>query len=266
MSDHPKYELAIGSAKQMFVKIHDGDDSKWNRELVFAIQSIRANKVLQNCSQESIKNSVINIASIGISLNPALALAYLVPRGGACVLDISFRGLVKIATDSGSIIDIDATVVREKDFFEYEMGLEPRLVHRPYLEGDPGKPLFVYSIAILHNRMKKFLVMNKIDIEKVKSTSKARSGPWTEWEGEMWKKTVVKRMYKLLPQTDRMSQAVSVINEHEGLDKSAPEAKSLMDRFAPVEEAEIVSATCEFCAMPDGKHEDRCPDNIEGMP
>jgi recombination protein RecT len=117
--------------------------------------------------------------------------------------------------------------------------------------------------------MKKFLVMNKTEVEKVKATSRARKGPWIEWEGEMWKKTVVKRMYKLLPQTDRMSEAVAVINEHEGLDKTKLEAKTIMDRFeTSPQEAEMVEPipSCEFCEMVEGKHQDGCPDNVEGMP
>jgi recombinational DNA repair protein RecT len=55
------------------------------------------------------------------------------------------------------------------------------------------------------------------DIDKVKATSKASSGPWVEWPEEMMRKTAVKKLYKLLPQTDRMSQAVSIVNEQEGL-------------------------------------------------
>jgi recombination protein RecT len=219
MAEKPKHELAIVAAKPMFLQIEQGDELRWNKEMVFALQVIRGNDSLQKCTDESIKNSIVNLATIGITLNPALALAYLVPRGGKCVLDISYRGMVRIATDSGSILDVDATVVYENDSFEYEMGLTPKLSHKPCMTGKKGEPVYVYAVAVLHNGMKKFIVLDMEEIEKVRSTSKARTGPWTEWLGEMMRKTAVKKLFKLLPQSEKLNQAVAILNEHEGLDE-----------------------------------------------
>ena len=213
------------------------DEKTYHREIIFAKQAFDNSDVLQRCTVESIRNALVNIALTGASLNPVLQQAFLIPRRGKCCLDFSYRGLIKIATDSGGVLDIDATVVYENDLrFHYEMGLKPILKHVPALS-DQGKPTHVYAIAILASGIKKFIVLNKEEIEKVKKNSLAFSkGADTPWKGdfepEMWRKTAVKKLYKLLPQSERMSTAVSILNEHEGIDFNSQEkAKEVMERF-----------------------------------
>ena len=231
----PKYEVAVINAKPMFLQIEQGDESRWNKELVFALQIIRGNDLLQKCLPESIMNSVVNLATIGISLNPALALAYLVPRDGKCVLDISYRGLIKIGTDSGSIRSIHSNVVYSFDEFDYQEGSDLYVKHKRSMnppEDFVKDPLgnfwkyFVcaYSVATLHDGNKDYMIMPKYKIEKIRNTSKVKSdkGPWGQWPEEMSRKTVIKYHYKTLPQSEKMGQAVTILNEHEGIDITSP--------------------------------------------
>lgn len=228
-----EYAVVLGDQKIKNAFLQVADEATYTRELIFAKQVFDGNDYLRKCDPNSIRNAIFNIALTGATLNPALHQAYLVPRGNKCVLDISYRGLVKIATDSGGVLDVDATVVHEKDTFYYEQGLEPKLQHIPCLEGDPGKMTFVYAKAILPPfppGIIKFIVLSAKEIEKVKKTSSAKNGPWLEWEEEMARKTAVKKLYKLLPQSDWMSTAVSVLNEHEGIEPGR-KAKEVMERF-----------------------------------
>jgi recombination protein RecT len=251
-----EYEVVLADAKIKNAFLQVADEDTYLKEIIFAKQALDNNETLQKCDKNSLRNAIFNIALTGASLNPTLHQAYLVPRKGKVCLDLSYRGLVKIATDSGGVIDVDATVVHDKDDFYYEMGLYPTLKHVPCLD-NPGTLKFVYAIATLHNGIKKFIVLSKDEIEKVKATSTAKSGPWSEWYDEMARKTAVKKLYKLLPQTDRMSTAVSVINEHEGLLKdSQVKAQEVMKRFEPVKESllacperqsMIPESDCEGC-------------------
>ena len=233
-NERPKYEMMALSAKESFLAVV-ADEKRWTKEAMFAIQILRNNATaFEKVEPDSIKNAVTNLALTGATLNPALAQAYLVPRGNKCCLDISYRGLVKIAVDSGSVLDVDATVVNEKDVFDYEMGLNPRLIHKPSLEPDPGKPIFVYAVAVLTSGLKKFIVLNMKEIEKVRATSKAKFGPWVDWTEEMMRKTAVKKLYKLLPQSDSMGTAIAIVNEQEGLvDQRAEQAQIARTRFTP---------------------------------
>jgi recombinational DNA repair protein RecT len=55
-------------------------DMNYQQECGFAVMAIQNNPYLLNCSPESMKSAIINVALTGISLNPALKYAYLVPR------------------------------------------------------------------------------------------------------------------------------------------------------------------------------------------
>ena len=207
-------------------------ETTYNKEIIFAKQAFDNSDFLQKCSQESIRQAIVNIALTGATLNPSLHQAYLVPRKGKCCLDISYRGLIKIATESGGISHIEARVVHEKDEFFYQYGMNPQLNHVVCADPNPGELTHAYAIAYLPNGYKTFEVITRKEIEKVKAVSAAKSGPWVEWFDEMSKKTVIKKLYKLLPQTDRMSTAVSVINEHEGIDfHGQDKAREVMQRF-----------------------------------
>lgn len=109
-------------------------------------------------------------------------------------------GLRKLAAKHG--FSIDAQVVFENDEFIYEMGDEPRIVHRPPQLGKArGNVIGVYAVATNTQTGEKYReVMDRDAIEKVRAASKgADKGPWKDWWDEMARKTVVKRIYKMLP-------------------------------------------------------------------
>jgi recombination protein RecT len=244
-----KYEIAVADQKIKARFLEVVTEKDYNREINFAIQAIRGNDKLQTCDEQSIKNAIVNVALCGATLNPALQQAYLVPRKGKCCLDLSYRGLCKIAVDSDSVYDIDATAVFEGDEFHFEMGLNPILSHVPKMfDDDKGKKVVaVYAVATLHHGIKKFVVLDKEKIERARKSSQY-DVVWKAHYDEMAKKTAVKLLYKLLPQTERMSTAVSVINEHEGLvAKDEAKAKDVMKRFGLEKKTEQEAETMFEC-------------------
>ena len=92
-----------------------GNEQSTKKELGFAAQVIEGSDKLRTCSPESIMNAVINVARTGITLNPVMKLAYLIPRGGKCVLDFSYVGLIKMLKDNNAIKFIDAFIVYEDE-------------------------------------------------------------------------------------------------------------------------------------------------------
>jgi phage RecT family recombinase len=90
-------------------------------EYGFAKNAFRNNATLQKCDPISILESVVNIARTSLSLNPALRLAYLIPRKGKCTLEISYMGMIKLLRDSGAIQHIEAFIVFEDEEFEYNI-------------------------------------------------------------------------------------------------------------------------------------------------
>ena len=96
----------VAEHKPQFLAVLSDKAIEWDREAQFACQIIQANDYLLKIAladKTSLRNAVVNVAAIGISLNPASKLAYLVPRKGQVCLDISYMGLMHIAQQSGAI-------------------------------------------------------------------------------------------------------------------------------------------------------------------
>jgi len=212
---------SIGTGKKFFeqIALAEKNGMVWAKESGFAMQAIEASEYLQGCPIESFRKAIINIASIGLSLNPAEKLAYLVPRDGKACLDISYRGLVKIATDSGSIIWAKAMLVYDEDNFEFT-GVDTKPIHTFSAFAKPedrGPIVGGYSIAKLHNGDYLVDAMSIAELDDIKKTSKAQNGPWKTWPEEMMKKSLLRRGSKSWPITQRFMEAEALINEHQGL-------------------------------------------------
>jgi recombination protein RecT len=193
----------------------------FNKEVQFAMQVFSGNAGLIEAARknpESLEYAMLRIASIGISLNPALAEAYLIPRAGKVVLDISYRGLMKLATDTGSILWVQAQTVREKDNFAFNgIGTPPKHEMNPF--GQRGEIVGVYCVARTVDGDSLTTMMSLDECLEIRDkSSQAKFGPWKDWGEEMMKKTVIKRASKLWPKSDRLNSAIQVINEHEGIE------------------------------------------------
>jgi recombination protein RecT len=214
------WAVAIANAEEKFTEIAvaDGNAVTYQREAMFAMQIVGGSEYLQKASPESLRNAVINVASVGLTLSPAHKLAYLVPRDGKACLDISYIGLVKIATDSGAVVAVHATIVRAKDGFEYfDAFTSPAHKFDPFANAeDRGDIIGVYAVAKLANGLTQVETLSREEIEKIRAVSKAKSGPWVAWFEEMAKKSVIKRASKLWPRTERLSQAVQILDQHQG--------------------------------------------------
>lgn len=198
------------------------------KEAQFALQLLQGNDYLQKAAQSNpaaLEYAIINLASIGTTLNPALKEAYLVPRGGKICLDISYMGLIKLATDTGAVEWVQAEIVKEKDAFGY-MGVGQKPLHKFQPFGDRGQMIGVYCVAKLSTGEFLSTIMSKSEIEEIKkkSSQAASNGPWVSFFDEMAKKTVIKRAAKLWPKSERVQKAAEILNEHEGIDFSNAKA------------------------------------------
>lgn len=223
------------------------------QEFGFAVMAIQNNPYLLNCTPDSIKSAVVSVALTGISLNPALKYAYLVPRKSKgelkCILDISYMGMIKILTDAGAVKYVDADVVHEEDNFTYSKGTEPKLDHKYELMKDRGPMIGAYAIAYFRDGGYQFELMRKDEIEKVRNTSESwkaektrQYSPWETWTDEMWKKTVLKRLFKILPKTQFSEQLISALSkEHENeMADISDQSKQLQDIFDDTEPVQEV--------------------------
>lgn len=109
-------------------------------------------------------------------------------------------GIRKKVRNSGEIATWSAEVVHKLDHFEFELGDDPYIKHRPFMDGDPGPVIAAYSVAVLKSGEKSREVMTRAQLDKARAASKSKDkGPWVDWYEEMCRKTVARRHSKVLP-------------------------------------------------------------------
>ena len=168
---------------------------------------LRQNPQLARCTPESFLGALMTASQLGLEPGP-IGEAYLVPFGNAVTFIPGYRGLIKLARQSGQLVDIWAEIVYANDTFKQTLGLHRDLVHEP-ATGDRGKPVAAYAAAELKDGGRPFVVLTYAEIEAIRGRSRAgKNGPWvTDWNA-MAKKTVVKQLSKWLPLSAEFNSAV----------------------------------------------------------
>ena len=236
-----------------FTAASENKGANFDREAGFAIQIMSASDYASKLAMgdwSSVQAAVINVAAIGISLNPAKKQAYLVPRKGKICLDISYMGLIDLAVDTGSIFWAQANVVRENDVFELNgFDKPPSHNYKPF-DGVVARGAIVGAYVVVKTHDGDYLT-HPMDIEAIYETrnrseawkkyltDKSKICPWVTDEVEMIKKTVVKQAYKYWPKTERTSrldQAIHLLNTDGGEGLAAAANVSAGERvdLAPV--------------------------------
>ena len=178
-----------------------------------ALSAFTRNPDLWNCTPVSVARAIVEAAQLGLEPTGLMGGAYLVPYRGECQLLIGYRGLVILARRSGEVARVEAHVVHANDSLAYEFGLAPRLQHVPALAGDPGRVTHAYAVAFFRDGGTQYDLMGADDIDAIRQRSRARdAGPWVTDYEEMAKKTVLRRLCKLLPLTVEVQSALDTLD------------------------------------------------------
>jgi len=212
---------------------------KYESEKGFAIQLMDNSPYLKKAAMEnprSLMQAMANVASIGLSLNPAEKLAYLITRNVKVAdgkwetrvhLDVSYMGFVRLATDSGSIKWVQAACVYSSDeFIDNGPGEKPTHKYNAFAK-DRGDFVGVYCVAKTHDGDYLTTIMPADEVLAIRDRSEAwkrsKSGPWATDFSEMAKKSVIRRAFKTWPRTDErrmtmLAEAVEISNQNEGFE------------------------------------------------
>jgi len=195
-----------------------------DRMLRFSMTAIRSNPLLAKADAISLMGAIIRASQDG--LEPGRD-AHLVPfKNGRLskqrkkdVYDVvyipDYRGLIKLARNSGIIGTFYANPVFAGDFFEFEYGTEYHLRHRPLNNSTDITHFYAFARST-DGSWEQFQVMTKADVDKVKARSRAKDdGPWVTDYIPMGNKTAVKRLCKFLPQSAELRSALHADDESE---------------------------------------------------
>lgn len=195
----------------------------FERESVFALQQLTQSDYAIGIAignKQSVINAVSNIAAIGLSLSPAKKQAYLVPRDGKICLDISYMGLMDLATATGSIKWAQASMVHATDNFALNgMDKQPTHNYNPFSK-ERGDIVGVYVVVKTSDGEYLTHTMTIDQVQDIRNRSASwkaylkskKSCPWLTDFNEMAKKTVVKQAYKYWPKVELLEQAIHILN------------------------------------------------------
>lgn len=181
------------------------------------LTALSTDKKLELCTPQSFLGAMMTAAQLGLEPNTPLGQAYLIPYKNKGVLEcqfqIGYKGLIDLAYRSGEVEIIQAQVVYENDEFDYELGLDPKLKHKPAKE-NRGKPIYYYAIFKTKSGGYGFEVMSihdiKVHAQKYSQSYSSEYSPWQKNFDEMAKKTVLKRVLKYAPLKSDFVRAIAV--------------------------------------------------------
>jgi recombination protein RecT len=210
-----KLKGSLGQALPAHIKV--------DRLIRVSLTTIQRTPELLNCTPRSLFGAILQCAQLGLEPDGVLGQSYLVPfrnrknRGALeAQVIVGYKGLVKLAYQSGEVGAIRARVVRQKDRFEYSYGLEERLVHIPDRSAEPGEMVAVYAVAKIRSTGdSQFVVLEKWEVDYIRDnfSKAANDGPWVTDYEEMAKKTSLRKLCKTLPastEKDNLARAIAL--------------------------------------------------------
>ena len=250
------FAKAIKRAKRKFDAQNKDGILVFEHEARWALEAAGRNDYLLKCDEGSVSDAIVNLAAMQLSLNPAAQQSALIPRWHSkkncwdCTASPQYRGLMKLATDTGLVNNITAEVVFEceEDTFDVDLGSNPFLKHKPKIfAGEAERKIDLVNLesnrligcyCIAHFKNSEHPHITMMDLQEVLSVASASDafnprqenkdprGPWVYWPGEMVKKAVIRRATKQWPLSDdagyrRLLTAVEIDNQAEANEQHA---------------------------------------------
>lgn len=207
------------------------------RVMMTAVQTTPA---LLNADRRTLFASAMKASQMG--LLPDGREGAIVTFKDQCQFMPMVAGVMKMVRNSGEISTWSVQAVYENDNFDFCLGDEEHITHKPALSGR-GKLIAVYSIVSMKDGEKSREVMSVEDVNGIRARSRSgNSGPWVTDFAEMAKKTVVRRHAKRLPLSTDIDGAIREDDElfmppaeqpvPEPAAPSAPKRPSRLDKVA----------------------------------
>jgi recombination protein RecT len=183
------------------------------RMMRVALTAYSRDPKLQECDPMSIIGGIVQASQLGLEVNTVLGQAYLIPYKNKGKMEAQFqtgyKGELVLAYNTGQYEMIAAYEVYANDEFDYELGMEQKLRHKPSASPS-GDPVYYYAIYKTINGGKAFFVMSREQVnmhaKKFSQSYKSGFGPWKSDFDAMAKKTCIKKLLSYAPKTIEQSR------------------------------------------------------------
>jgi recombination protein RecT len=183
-----------------------------DRFLRITMTAVQGNPKLLECNRTSLYAACMKAAQDG--LLPDGREGAIIPRKGVAQWQVMVAGVMKKVRNSGEISTWSVHTVHENDDFEYVLGDDERITHRPALK-NRGALIGAYSIVLMKDGERSREYMGEDEILSIRDRSDgyryakskgSTDNPWITDPGEMYKKTVIRRHSKRLPMSTDLDE------------------------------------------------------------
>jgi recombination protein RecT len=206
------------------------------RMMRVALTAFGRNPLLAKCSATSICGALVQASILGLEPDGMSGECFLIPYwstkvgGYECSMQAGYKGLVKLARNSGEISMIDAQPIHENDEFSFQKGSETFWFHRWDPRKDRG-PIYGYWAGYkLKDGGANFEYMSVAEIEDhrdrysqgayrkergqfvLENGAKVLQGPWKDSPDWMFRKTPLVQVLKLAPKSIELRTAMTLQN------------------------------------------------------
>lgn len=221
----PQKQMA-GMLKQMLPEIKKavGNTMTPERFSRIALSLFNGNPQFWEASPTSFLSALMQSAQCGLEPNTVLGEAYVIPyknnKQGITEVNfqVGYKGILKMAFNTGEYEAIYAHEVRNGDEFSYEYGLHKNLIHKP--ADVPSEEItHYYAVYKLKNGGFDFVVWSKERVEQhAREFSKNylyqgkvnKNSVWAKNFDSMAKKTVLIDVLKFAPKSVEMAKALDL--------------------------------------------------------
>lgn len=163
------------------------------------------NHDLMRCDRTSIIHSAMTAAVLGLEVDGVTGQGFLIPFKQRAQFIIGYRGYPTIAARSA--MSINAGVVREGDDFDFNLGTEGYVRHKPALRGRGGRKITAaWATGTARGRPPIFRVMPYDDVLAIMQRSpgaRRSESPWNDRDGPghegMVAKTAIRSLGRTVP-------------------------------------------------------------------
>lgn len=245
-----RFKAELGARQQMLTTLLP-EGMKVEKFQAIVVTAVADNMDLLEVDRGSLIKACLQAAELGLVLNKSMAEADILKVWNNKIKKYEaqfrprYKGLMKLALQTGEVLKIESRIVYENDEFEIIEGTSAGIIHKRKLSGRGGM-IGAYCVWTLRNGESQFEVMSKEEILAIRDRSSSKTkegkvvGPWVTDEAEMWRKTVVRRATKYMPMSPEIARAVHADNVAEGVieaDEFDGEAEDITDFGAPEPEA-----------------------------
>lgn len=238
-------------------------DFNETRFLQNCMSVLQDTKGLEKVEPMSIARTMLKGAFLGLDF--FTKECYAIPYGNQLNFQTDYKGEIKLAKkySINPIKDIYAKLVREDDDFQEEIKDGIQSINFKPKTFNNKEILGAFAVVLFKDGSMLYETMSKEEIEHVRTSfSKAANSPaWVKAPGEMYKKTVLRRLCKFIELDFERKEQLEAFEEGAGMDFDKKECN--------ISDKPVSSLENEFNGVIDADYEEVAEDkevDFEGTP